>query len=442
MHHLHRILVKIAIGAARWLQQPFPLIRFFPQPLRHVLPADGRPVFGSGVQVVHASLQFRTFSQGSGGGSGVPRRTRWARHLAECWGAPLQPVCHCGRVLGCSRGLTYLIWLAAESPQITGELVMRLCRFRTQSGVAVGFYRDDCVVPVLAAARQYAETTHQTLTLPEGDDLLALLPHGMAYEAARKLEGWVQRQGNGLNSQSRVALDQVELLVPIPRPNKLFLLAGNYAKHIEEGGGVAVERAATFPYVFMKPASTTLTSPGRNVVIPALSPAAIDWELELAVVIGQRCRGAVESAALQYVAGYTVINDISNREFHPNPGRRPRENDEFFDWLHGKWHDSFCPCGPCVASAESIVDPQQLAMRLHVNGQLKQDSSTAHQIFPVAAVIEFISSFVTLEPGDLIATGTPAGVGSTSGTYLKPGDKIEAQIDQIGTLVSHVVAQD
>ncbi len=318
---------------------------------------------------------------------------------------------------------------------------MRLCRFRHQGNVAAGFYADDYVVPLQAAARQFTETTHRTLPLPDDDDLRALLPHGAAYDAVRELDGWVARQGNGLDAQSRVAVNEVQLLVPIPRPNKLLLLAGNYAKHIEEGGGVAAERAETFPYVFMKPASTTLTNPGQSVVIPAISPHAIDWELELAVVIGNRCKGVSESEALQQVAGYTVVNDISNRKFRPNPGRRQREKDVFFDWLHGKWHDSFCPCGPCVTSADAIPDPQSLAMQLRVNGQLKQDSSTAHQIFPVAAVIAFISSFVTLEPGDIISTGTPAGVGNTTGTYLQPGDTIEASISQIGRLVSPVIAE-
>ncbi len=318
---------------------------------------------------------------------------------------------------------------------------MRLCRYRSQSGVAAGFFGDDHVISLQAAARQYTESTHQTLDLPSGDDLLALLPHGSANQATRELAGWIQRQGDGLNAEATLALDRVGLLVPVPAPRKLFLLAGNYAEHIEEGGGIAAERSETFPYVFMKPPSTTLTNPGEAVVIPSISPGAIDWELELAVIIGKSCRQVPESEALDYVAGYTVINDISNRKFRPNPQRRQREKDDFFDWLHGKWHDSFCPCGPCVTSADTIADPQQLTMQLRVNGQLKQNSSTARQIFPVAAVIEFISSFVTLEPGDIISTGTPAGVGSATGTYLKPGDTIAASISQIGTLNSPVVAQ-
>ena len=201
---------------------------------------------------------------------------------------------------------------------------------------------------------------------------------------------------------------------------------------------MAAERAETFPYVFMKPPTTTLTNPGRPVRIPPVSPLAVDWELELAVVIGRTCKGVSESEALRYVAGYTVINDISDRKFRPNPARKKREKDVFFDWLHGKWHDSFCPCGPCITSAADIPDPQRLPMQLKLNGQVKQDATTGLMIFPVAAVIEFIASFVTLEPGDIISTGTPAGVGNTTGTYVKPGDVLEASIEGIGVLTSPV----
>ena len=159
------------------------------------------------------------------------------------------------------------------------------------------------------------------------------------------------------------------------------------------------------------------------------------------MVIGKKVKGISEKEALSAVAGYTVINDISNRKFRPNPERKKREKDGFFDWLHGKWHDSFCPCGPCITSASDIPDPQQLPMKLKLNGEVKQNGSTGQMIFSVAALIEFISNIVTLEPGDIISTGTPAGVGNSTGTYIKPGDVLEAQIDRIGTLVSPVVAE-
>lgn len=320
---------------------------------------------------------------------------------------------------------------------------MRLCRFRHQEQVSVGFYSEDRIVPLAAAAARYAEAVHQKLDIPATDDLLTFLPpDGQAAESCRQLSQWVAENPELLGAEAVLATDTVELLVPVPRPNKLFLLAGNYAKHIEEGGGVAAERAETFPYVFMKPPTTTLTDPGKPVRIPKISPNHIDWELELGVVIGRQVKGVKEADALDCVAGFVVINDISNRRFRPNPDRKERDKDSFFDWLHGKWHDSFCPCGPCIASVDSIADPQQLKMKLSVNGVTKQDASTAQQIFPVAAVIEFISSFVTLEPGDIISTGTPAGVGATTKDFLKPGDKMEATIESIGTVVSPVVAED
>ena len=141
-----------------------------------------------------------------------------------------------------------------------------------------------------------------------------------------------------------------------------------------------------------------------------------------------------EADALSYVAGYTVVNDISDRKFKPNPNRAAREKDSFFDWLHGKWHDTFCPMGPCVLPADELADPQLMKMTLKLNGEVEQDASTAQMVFPVAAIVEFISSFVTLEPGDIISTGTPAGVGSAKGKFLKSGDVLEAAIEGIGVL--------
>ncbi len=319
---------------------------------------------------------------------------------------------------------------------------MRVCRYQDDSGIRTGFYGDDHVISLLAGADHYKQSTGEELVFSPGDDLLTLLPAGgEEHETALQLNAWLNDQDEADLGVIRQPVETVQLLVPVPRPNKLFLLAGNYAKHIEEGGGIAAERAETFPYVFMKPPTTTLTNPGDPVRIPQVSSATTDWELELAIVIGKGGKGIREADALGHVAGYTVINDISDRKFRPNPDRKAREKDGFFDWLHGKWHDSFCPCGPCITSSHAIADPQQLKLTLSVNGTVRQDSSTAHQIFPVAAIIEFISSFVTLEPGDMISTGTPDGVGNTTGTYLQPGDEVAAVISEIGRLVSPVVAE-
>lgn len=308
---------------------------------------------------------------------------------------------------------------------------MRLCRYRANDSTGIGIYAEGGVIDL------------QTGIAMAGDNaaphahLLDYLPGGGLHAEWTRL----RRQFSEIPAERRALVTlpfaEVRLLAPIPSPSKILMLAGNYSKHIEEGGGKAEERAKTFPYVFMKPL-TTLINPGDAIRIPAVSPDHIDWELELGVIIGQRCHGVSESDALQYVAGYTVVNDISDRKFRPNPGRNQRPKDTFFDWQHGKWHDTFCPMGPCVLPADDCPDPQQLKMTLKVNGHVEQDASTADMVFPVAAIVSFVSSFVTLEPGDIISTGTPDGVGHAKGKYLKRGDVVEAAIDGIGVLSNPV----
>ena len=307
---------------------------------------------------------------------------------------------------------------------------MRLCRFDHNGEAAVGFFLDDQIIPLSAAAEAAGENIVST------DDLLSFLPHGSQYETAQHVAAWLVENESVASS---LAIKDASILTPIPRPNKLMLLAGNYAKHIEEGGENAVERAQTYPYVFMKPASTTLNHHGGEIPVPAVSPDNIDWECELGVVIGKKAKDVSEAEALDFVAGYTVVNDISDRGFRPNPDRKERSRDKFFDWQHGKWHDGSCPVGPCIATPTTISDPQNLPLKLTVNGEVHQDANTAMQIFPVAAVIEFISSFVTLEPGDIISTGTAAGVGHAKGVHLKAGDQVEASIEGIGALKNTMV---
>ncbi|MCZ6792745.1 MAG: fumarylacetoacetate hydrolase family protein [Planctomycetota bacterium] len=317
---------------------------------------------------------------------------------------------------------------------------MRLCRFTEDDTTRVGFYLDDRLVRLDAAGERYRHSTHKKLDWRVADDILRYLPpDGPDREAASRVAAWLDGNPEVARDIGRKTAD-ARILAPIPRPPKLLLLAGNYAAHIREGGGLAVERAKTFPYVFMKPPTTTINHPGADIAIPAVSPDHIDWEVELGVIIGRRARRVREDKALEHVAGFTVVNDLSDRRFRPNPGRVVRQKDTFFDWLHGKWHDGFCPQGPCVLSAADCPDPQKFHLSLRVNGDVKQDSSTANQIFPVAAVVAFISSFVTLEPGDVISTGTPSGVGNTTKTYLQPGDVVEARIDTIGTLRNRMVA--
>jgi 2,4-didehydro-3-deoxy-L-rhamnonate hydrolase len=319
---------------------------------------------------------------------------------------------------------------------------MRICRFGFDEMVLTGFYDDSHVLPIDQAAEAYSRDNDVELLLPSTEDPLELLPpDGISYEAARELFSWIVQLDGEDRAELTIPVTDVRLLVPIAHPSKILLLAGNYAKHVAERGGIAAERQETFPYVFMKPATTTLTRPGDPIILPRVSPDHIDWECELGVVIGRTCRDIDEDDAMSCVAGYTIVNDISDRSFRPNPGRKPRERDKFFDWMHGKWHDTFCPMGPCILSADAVPDPQSLPIRLSVNGEVKQDSSTGEMVFPVAAIISFISQMMTLQPGDVIATGTPSGVGSATGTYLRPGDLVVASIEPIGTLENPVEAE-
>jgi 2,4-diketo-3-deoxy-L-fuconate hydrolase len=314
---------------------------------------------------------------------------------------------------------------------------MKICRFKQATAVRCGLLHAEQIVALddlasIAGEKYLADAL-------QGGDLRRLLPlDSPAWNALRDIVA--EYESNYTDYQSvLVARDSVELLPPLAAPSKLLLLAGNYADHIREHGDIAKEREHTFPYVFMKPPSTTLVGDRAAVKIPSISPDKIDYEVELAVVIGRQAKGVSAASALDYVAGYTIINDLSDRGYLPNPSRESRPRDKFFDWLHGKWHDGFCPCGPCLVTTDEIPDPQQLALQLTVDGHIRQQASTADQVFSVAQVIEFISSWVTLEPGDIISTGTPAGVGNASGQYLAPGQRIVATISGIGSLTTHMI---
>jgi 2-keto-4-pentenoate hydratase/2-oxohepta-3-ene-1,7-dioic acid hydratase in catechol pathway len=229
------------------------------------------------------------------------------------------------------------------------------------------------------------------------------------------------------------------LLPPVPNPRKLLLLAGNYASHIEEGGGTALSKLETTPRVFMKPPSTTMVAHEQPIVIPS-NGVFTDWEAEIGIVIGKRGKFISADEANDYIAGYTIVNDVSERELKVKDSRLERDGDEWFDWLNGKWFDSFAPVGPCLATKDDIPDPNNLRLTLRVNGEVKQDANTGQMIFNPVEVVEFSSTLVTLEPGDIISTGTPAGVGHPD-EQLADGDVVEIEIENIGVLRNPVVQE-
>ena len=234
-------------------------------------------------------------------------------------------------------------------------------------------------------------------------------------------------------------LDGISLKSPIPWPGKILCLAGNYAEHIREGGKEVAGKEKMAPRVFMKP-NTAITDPGKAIII-SKKGNKIDWEAELAVVIGKRGKYITCDRAYDYVAGYTIMNDVSERELIIDKDREPSEWNRFFDWLNGKWMDTFAPMGPCLVTKEDIADPHDLSIKLKVNGEIKQNSNTGNMIFEIPELIEFTSRLMTLEPGDIISTGTPSGVGSSTGQFLKAGDVVEVEIEKLGMLKNVVKSE-
>jgi len=232
---------------------------------------------------------------------------------------------------------------------------------------------------------------------------------------------------------TRLPLESVRLLAPIPRPRKNVMCIGwNYAEHVSESAAASKreENVPTDPVVFTKNV-TSVAGPGDDIPAHPGVTTQLDWEVELGVILGIGGRAIPRERALTHVFGYTVINDISARDLQ-------FRHKQFF---LGKSLDGACPMGPVVVTADEIPDPQDLNLRCRVNGELKQDSNTRHMIFDVATIISVLSRGMTLEPGDIIATGTPSGVGFARQPpeYLRAGDVVECEIDGIGRLRNRLV---
>jgi 2-keto-4-pentenoate hydratase/2-oxohepta-3-ene-1,7-dioic acid hydratase in catechol pathway len=228
-------------------------------------------------------------------------------------------------------------------------------------------------------------------------------------------------------------LSDVQLVAPIPQPRKNVVCLGlNYAEHAKESAQARGRETTLLedPLFFTK-ATTTINGPYGNIVIDPSVSVEIDWEAELAVIIGKAGKNIREEDVLSHVFGYTVLNDVSARDLQSR-------HKQFFK---GKSLDGYCPMGPWIVTADEIADPQQLALKLRVNGVTKQDGNTNMMIFPVRTIIAVLSQGMTLEPGDIIATGTPSGVGFARKPpeFLKPGDVMETEIEGIGTIRNAVV---
>lgn len=228
---------------------------------------------------------------------------------------------------------------------------------------------------------------------------------------------------------SIIPRDSVKIVAPIYNPDKVLCVGMNYKDHCEEQNApVPIE-----PVIFNKFPSSII-GPTEDLQYPE-ETQKLDWEVELTIVIGKDAKRVQESDAMNYVFGYTVAHDVSARDWQLEPGKNGGQ------WLIGKAMDGFCPLGPAIVMKEDINDPHNLGLRCRVNGVTKQDSNTNQLVHKTAAMVSFISRFMTLRPGDVILTGTPPGVGvfRRPPEYLKRGDVVECEIDGIGKVVNKIV---
>ncbi|MFN2183735.1 MAG: fumarylacetoacetate hydrolase family protein [Anaerolineae bacterium] len=296
---------------------------------------------------------------------------------------------------------------------------MRLCIARQESKPFVGLGRQDRWLNLSLAAQAHAGFFSWLLS---GAELRIEEMLWYVEDLSGTLAGFWQDLDRAGALPSYQVEEPLDLLPPITRPSKIVALGRNYQAHADETGVTPPEE----PLFFAK-APSSIVGPGAGIVYPAVV-TRLDPEIELGVIIGRRAKDVPEDEAMDYVAGYTIVNDVTARamQFRDIEERKP--------WFRAKSFDTFTPLGPHLVLKDEIPDPHDLRITLRVNGQVRQDALTAHCIFTVPQIIHYISTFMTLEPGDLIATGTPGGIAP-----LDRGDLVECTITGLGTLANPVV---
>jgi 2-keto-4-pentenoate hydratase/2-oxohepta-3-ene-1,7-dioic acid hydratase in catechol pathway len=286
-----------------------------------------------------------------------------------------------------------------------------------------------------------ADGERAALALPSGYFRLdVLMPSLFSHNLRGLLDAWEEAYPiltslaeecalAGAESRGYVAADQARLATPIKYPNKLVCVGGVYRDHLREFN-LPAERWPKMP-IFLRPPTTSIVGPGCSIPIPP-STEQFDWEIELAVVIGKRLTDADLSSARAGIAGYSIGIDLTCRDL------LDRASTLGIDLVRAKAQDGMSPIGPVMVPAEFIRDPQALRLRLYVNDRIKQDGSTSDMLYSVDEQVATISKYITLEPGDVIFTGSPAGSGASIGQFLAPGDCLRAEIDDIGSLTCKI----
>ena len=291
------------------------------------------------------------------------------------------------------------------------------------------------IIDLAEVNRRYLKGGNQTFLA----SMQAFIDAGpKAVAVARKAEKYVagktaDEQKKLVGTGALVKPNQAKILAPIPNPKKNVVMLGiNYREHVDEGARAReLEiKYPEWPVFFTKPATSVIGNLGK--VVNHKVTTKLDWEVELAVVIGKRGRDIPKEKAYDYVFGYTVCLDMTARELQRQHGQ----------WFKGKSLDTFCPMGPWIVHKSALPDPQQVRLICRVNGEVMQDGNTRDMIFDISTTIESLSAGLTLEPGDMISTGTPSGVGfaRVPPVFLKPGDKVEGEVEGVGILQVDIVA--
>jgi len=317
---------------------------------------------------------------------------------------------------------------ASHSLSVLKATCMRLVSFTANGQKSIGVLTDDKIIDVISACRIHRSKLGSDAGIVESPDMVRFLELGEAgVETARRAVSMVEGMSPDTLREAAETdrlvhdLGSVRLHAPVSNPRKIVCLGLNYSDHAKEAGKPQPKE----PILFSKPA-TAIADPEQPIVYPEISKQ-VDYEVELALVIGKKGKDIPVQKAFDYVAGYTVFNDVSARDIQFGDGQ----------WFRGKSFDTFAPMGPCLALKEQIPDPNNLKLGTRVNGETRQNGTTANMFFKVPYLVSFTSQVMTLEPGDVIATGTPAGVGifaKPKPRLLKPGDIVEAWIENIGVL--------
>jgi 2-keto-4-pentenoate hydratase/2-oxohepta-3-ene-1,7-dioic acid hydratase in catechol pathway len=316
---------------------------------------------------------------------------------------------------------------------------VKVATFRKGRDARLGIVWGDKIIDYNAGAALLAKKGKGAASGPfPAVDLKGFLTQGpRAMRTARRVEAWVRKTAEGSRRGSLknwvFDLAKVRLLAPIGNPPKVLCLARNYVSH-------AMERVADGPlpedlFIFMKPVPAIIGPDDPVIVHPDCRE--LDHEVEMAVVIGKKGRYIPEEKAMDHVAGYTILNDVSDREYI---GKKDPKG--WINWFFMKAPDGFAPLGPWVVLKDELPAPHGLRLRLWVNGELRQDSEGEGMIFKIPEIISRISRFVTLEPGDIIGTGTPRGTSFSTQKYLKAGDVMECEIEGIGRLKNSIRLED